>query len=529
MRYWWTKFEAFATLDNGVVTARMTRLRQLQWHFHLHNLDWLPAGLAEEVMGRRRILAAILLGFGRLISVEVRNLRLRLEGRRPAESPPGARPPRGHTVQRALPSSPEDTAFLAGFRSNPPPMLSEVQDNTEPQYTSEPPAVEDADAGETPEATHYFFGESGWQPIQVMEMEMPLELAQSGQACGYYAVVQSGEGFELGPAVPHSYVYEVPPLPPIQPVAAPAEEPGSAADSTRSSPTGTASAWSEQPLSAHGPEGKKEDLKGCSSADERKENRAPARPLVRGKRPEQGRQGSPGPRGKARRGKDQANRGAELEKPAKPRKESAKQNNIFLFAPSKPTFTTVAAASSENWHRPGDKVFAPEPPRSGEQPRFRRPVAPEASARSRRPAGSDVGAQDFSNRPTLDGFFRAESKPSNARPAAEWTADPSRPWTQSSDARPSTQSTADPGRPWTQSTDVGTYRAVSTADTARPTPPDAGGMGVIPPGLDSDSDEEEAARREIEEVEQGFELYPFQQPATGGGARSLRVLQGVRR
>jgi hypothetical protein len=54
-------------------------------------------------------------------------------------------------------------------------------------------------------------------------------------------------------------------------------------------------------------------------------------------------------------------------------------------------------------------------------------------------------------------------------------------------------------------------------------------MGVIPPGLDSDSDEEEAARREIAEVEQEFELYPFAQPASGGGARSLRVLQGVRR
>ena len=30
-------------------------------------------------------------------------------------------------------------------------IAAEVQDNTEPQYTSEPPAVEDADAGETPE------------------------------------------------------------------------------------------------------------------------------------------------------------------------------------------------------------------------------------------------------------------------------------------------------------------------------------------------------------------------------------------
>jgi hypothetical protein len=412
-------------------------------------------------------------------------------------------------------------------------MLSEVQDSAEPYLAEEFAAADGAEMGEPAEATHYFFGEAGWQPIQVMEMEMPLELAQSGHACGYYAVVQSGEGFELGPAVPQSYVYEVPPPPPpVQPVAAPAEEPSSAMESSRSSPTGTASAWSEPPPSAHGHESKKEEH--GSSVDERKENRAPGRPLVRGKRPEQGRQqGSPGPRGKARRGKDQNQqtyRSVELEKPPKPRKEKPKQN-IFLFAPSKPTFTTVAAASSENWHRPGgDKVFAPEPPRSVDQPRFRRPTPDQG--RSRRPKGSDAStgwaapegrSEDWATRPSLDGFDRADFKNAHARPPAEWTAEPGRPWTQSSDARPSTQSTADPGRPWTQSTDVGTHRAVSTADTI------SGGMGVIPPGLDSDSDEEEAARREIAEVEQEFELYPFAQPASGGGARSLRVLQGVRR
>merc|ERR1719197_682683 len=157
-------------------------------------------------------------------------------------------------------------------------MLSEVQDSSELLCAgSEQPTAEAvaSEVGEHDEATHYFFGETGWQPIQVMEMEMPLELAQSGHACGYYAVVQSGEGFELGPPVPHSYVYEVPP-PPIQPVAVPAEEPSSAIESSRSSPTGTASAWSEPPPSAHGPEGKKEEQKGTSSLDERKENRAPA-------------------------------------------------------------------------------------------------------------------------------------------------------------------------------------------------------------------------------------------------------------
>merc|ERR1712230_228410 len=115
---------------------------------------------------------------------------------------------------------------------------------------------------------------------------------------------------------------------------------------------------------------------------------------------------------------------------------------------------------------------------------------------SRRTAGSDVGSQEWATKPSLDAFARADSKNSNAKPPPEWMADPGRPWTTSSDARPSTQSTADPGRPWTQSTDVGTHRAVSTADTI------PGGMGVIPPGLDSDSDEEEAARREIAEVEQ---------------------------
>jgi hypothetical protein len=406
-------------------------------------------------------------------------------------------------------------------------MLSEVQDSAEslcpPGYPEEEAPAATEQAGEDPEATHYFFGEMGWQPIQVMEMEMPLELAQSGHACGYYAVVQSGEGFELGPPVPHSYVYEVPPPAPIQPALPPPEEQSSTLESeSRSSPTGTASAWSEPPPSARGHEGKKEEQKGCSSAEGRKENNAPARQVVRGKRPEQGRQGSPGPRGKARRGKDNPNRSAELEqKPPKPRKE--KQQNIFLFAPSKPTFTTVAAASSESWHRPSasestaPKVFAPEPPRNAEQPRFRRP--------SRRTAGSDVGSQEWATKPSLDAFLRAEhAKNSTAKPAAEWMADPGRPWTTSSDARPSTQSTADPGRPWTQSTDVGT-RGVSTADTI----PGPAGMGVIPPGLDSDSDEEEAARREIAEVEQEFELYPFAQPATGGGAKSLRVLQGVRR
>jgi hypothetical protein len=435
--------------------------------------------------------------------------------RRPADSPPGARPLRGRAVQRELPS-PE--AVPPAYQSYRPPMLSELQDSAEPLGAEEEPAEAIEPVAENPEATHYFFGEAGWQPIQVMEMEMPLELAQQGHACGYYAVVQSGEGFELGPPVPHSYVYEVPPPEPIQPAPAPAEDPGSQESESRSSPTGTASAWSEPPPSAYGLESKKEEQKGSSSVDERKENHAPARQLVRGKRPEQGRQASPGPRGKARRGKDHANRSMEMEqKPPKPRKENAKQN-IFLFAPSKPTFTTVAAASSESWNRPGNKVYAPEPPRNAEQPRFRRP--------SRRTAGSDVGSMDWATKPSQrDAFAWADSKNSSAKMAAEWTADPGRPWTQSSDARPSTQSTADPGRPWTQSTDVGT-RGVSTADTI---PGGAAGMGVIPPGLDSDSDEEEAARREIAEVENEFELYPFAQPASGGGARSLRVLQGVRR
>merc|ERR1719197_2023081 len=105
-------------------------------------------------------------------------------------------------------------------------MLSEVQDSSELLCAgSEQPTAEAvaSEVGEHEEATHYFFGEAGWQPIQVMEMEMPLELAQQGHAYGYYAVVQSGEGFELGPSVPHSYVYEVPP-PPVQPVPAPPEE-----------------------------------------------------------------------------------------------------------------------------------------------------------------------------------------------------------------------------------------------------------------------------------------------------------------
>merc|ERR1719201_891581 len=113
-------------------------------------------------------------------------------------------------------------------------MLSEVQDNAEPLCAEEEPeAIEPA--GENPSATYYFFGEAGWQPIQVMEMEMPLELAQNGHACGYYAVVQSGEGFELGPPVPHSYVYEVLPPEPIQPAPAPAEEAGSLESESRSS------------------------------------------------------------------------------------------------------------------------------------------------------------------------------------------------------------------------------------------------------------------------------------------------------
>merc|ERR1719172_583455 len=116
-------------------------------------------------------------------------------------------------------------------------MLSEVQDSSEPVCAEEAAEPADADVCEPPEATHYFFGEAGWQPIQVMEMEMPLELAQSGHACGYYAVVQSGEGFELGPPVPHSYVYEVPPPAPIQPALPPPEEQSSTLESeSRSSP-----------------------------------------------------------------------------------------------------------------------------------------------------------------------------------------------------------------------------------------------------------------------------------------------------
>merc|ERR1719191_1234260 len=46
--------------------------------------------------------------------------------RRPADTPPGARPPRGRTVQRELPS-PE--AASPAYRSYRPPMLSEVQDS----------------------------------------------------------------------------------------------------------------------------------------------------------------------------------------------------------------------------------------------------------------------------------------------------------------------------------------------------------------------------------------------------------------
>jgi hypothetical protein len=40
----------------------------------------------------------------------------------------------------------------------------------------------------------------------------------------------------------------------------------------------------------------------------------------------------------------------------------------------------------------------------------------------------------------------------------------------------------------------------------------------------SDSDEE-AAQREIAEVESAFEMYSYVNTATGGGAKSIRALQ----
>ena len=44
---------------------------------------------------------------------------------------------------------------------------------------------------------------------QVVEMEMPAELAMAGAAYGYYSVVQDADRLEVGPAVPDAHVRSV--------------------------------------------------------------------------------------------------------------------------------------------------------------------------------------------------------------------------------------------------------------------------------------------------------------------------------
>lgn len=321
----------------------------------------------------------------------------------------------------ARPPALADSALLE--RPRPPPL---DVDGMEPEQEEEGP-------------THYFFGEQGWQPVQVVEMEMPVELAMAGAAYGYYSVVQDQDRLEVGPAVPDAHVYAVPP--PEPPPALPPAPPSPEVLPEPSSPASSEPAAGERPPSAPSRPGGN-----------------PRRVRARGKRPEQGRSR---PRADA------------------PSKADA-PGQILLFGNAKPSFATVETASS--WRKRSDSPWD----------------------------RADSRTSSWTGRPT------PSTRPSTRDSSAGGAAVQGR--------APETWALA-------AAVDIPMGQQLGNRSGSWPERGVGAPRPVAQPPEDEDSDEEEAARREMAEVEAEFELYPFAKPAAAGGGqlRSLRLLQELKR